>query len=152
MEEGNSLIQDTEGMEIDQVIYDLESSFHHSVGQEIDTEWNQAREQTMEHIFVLQDIGTPPTNNMTKSGQLMPTDLLKQPESIKSTQQKTNHVTEQTEANIQRNIKYNNIRIPYIIMFQIFLAVILIFAVSYQYDVPKEHGLLSAPPGTLPSH
>ena len=53
MEEGNSLIQDTEGTEIDQVIYDLESSFLQSVGQEIDTEWNQAREQNMEHIFVL---------------------------------------------------------------------------------------------------
>ena len=37
-------------------------------------------------------------------------------------------------------------------MLQIFLAVILIFAVSYRYDVPKEPGLLSAPPGTLPSH
>ena len=37
-------------------------------------------------------------------------------------------------------------------MFQIFLAVILIFAVSYQYDVPKEPGWLSAPPETLPSH
>ena len=83
--EKNYRIQDTEGMEIDQVIYDLESSFHQSVGQEIDTEWNQAREQTMEHIFVLQDIGTPPTNTMTQSGQLVPTDLLKQPESSKST-------------------------------------------------------------------
>ena len=38
------------------------------------------------------------------------------------------------------------------IVFQIFLAVILIFTVSYQYDVPKEPGWLSAPPETLPSH
>ena len=37
-------------------------------------------------------------------------------------------------------------------MFQIFLAVILILAVSYQYDVPKEPGLLPTPPRTLPSH
>ena len=44
LEEGNFRIQDTEETEIDQVIYDLESSFYQSVGQEIDTEWNQARE------------------------------------------------------------------------------------------------------------
>merc|ERR1711954_501804 len=31
-------------------------------------------------------------------------------------------------------------------------AVILIYTVSYQYDVAKEPGLLSAPPETLPSH
>ena len=37
-------------------------------------------------------------------------------------------------------------------MFQIFLAVILILTVSYQYDVPKEPDLLLAPPRTLPSH
>ena len=78
---------------------------------------------------------------MTQSGQLVPADLSKQPESSKSTQPRTNHVTEQIEANIQKNIKYNNIQIPYsvettIIMFQTFLVVILIFAVSYQYDVP----------------
>ena len=72
----------------------------------------------------------------------MPADLLKQSESSKSTQSRTNHVTEQIEANIQRNIKYNNIRIPYsiettIIMFQIFLALNLIFAVSPKCDASK---------------
>ena len=132
LEEENFRIQDTEETEIDQAIYDLESYFHQPIGQEIDTEWNQAREQTMEHIFVLQDIGTPPTNTMTQSGQLMPMDLLKQPGSSKSTKPMTNHVTEQIEANIQKNFKYGNIQISY--SFQIYLAVILILAVSHQCD------------------
>ena len=111
LEEEIFRIQDTEGTEIDQVIYDLESYFHQPVGQEIDTEWNQAREQTIVPIFVLQDIGTPKTNTMTQSGQLVPADLSKQPKSSKSTQPRTNHVTEQIEANIQKNIKYSNIQI-----------------------------------------
>ena len=107
----------------------MESYFQQPVGQESDTEWNQVEEHTMEHIFVLQDIDTPPTHTITQS------DLLKQPQSSKYPQQQTKQVTEQVEADIQRNIKYNNIRNPYsvettIIMFQIFLALNLIFAVS----------------------
>ena len=135
----------------------MKSSFHESIGQEIDTDWNQAREQPMEHILLLQDIGTPATNTMTQSGQLVPTYLLKQPESSKSTKPITNHVTEQIEAHIQKYIKYCNIQTSYtfkttIIMFQIFLAVILILAVSYQYDVQKEPASLPTPPRSLPSH
>ena len=65
LEEGNSIIQDIEGTEIDQVITDLESYFQQPVGQECDTQWNQVEEHTMEHIFVLRDIDTPPTHIIT---------------------------------------------------------------------------------------
>ena len=37
-------------------------------------------------------------------------------------------------------------------MFQLFLAVISILAVSHQYDAPKEPGSLPTPPKTPPSH
>ena len=105
LEEGNSIIQDIEGTEIDQVISDLESYFQQPGGQECDTEWNQVEENTMEHIFVLQNIDTPPTHTITQSGQLMPADLWKQPQSSKYPKQVTKQVTEQVEADIQNNIK-----------------------------------------------
>ena len=63
----------------------------------------------MEHIFVLQDIGTPTTNTMTQSEQLVPMDLLRQPESNKSTKPIKTPVTKQIEENIQKNTKYSNI-------------------------------------------
>ena len=103
LEEGNSIIQDIEGTEIDQVISDLESYFQQPGGQECDTECNQVEENTMEHIFVLQNIDTPPTHTITQSGQLMPADLLKQPQSSKYPQHLTKQVPEQDD--IQNNIK-----------------------------------------------
>ena len=109
LEEGNSIIQDIEGTEIDQVISDLESYFQQPGGQECDTEWNQVEENTMEHIFVLQNIDTPPTHTITQSENLMPADGWKQPQGSKYPQQLTKQVTEQDEADIQNNIKYNNI-------------------------------------------
>ena len=105
----NYQIQGTEGKEIYQVITDLESYFQQPVGQECDTEWNQAEEHTMEHIFVLQDIDTPPTHSITQSGHLMPADGWKQPQGSKYPQQLTKQVPEQDEEDIQNNIKYNNI-------------------------------------------
>ena len=45
--------------EIDQLIFNIESSFHEPIKQEIDTEWSQPNEPTMEHIFVLKKINTP---------------------------------------------------------------------------------------------
>ena len=113
----------------------MESYFQQPVGQEFDTEWNQAEERNMEHIFVLQNIDTPPTHYITQSENLMPADGWKQPQGSKYPQQLTKQVPEQDEEDIQNNIKYNNIQNPFyvettIIVFQIFLAVILIFAVS----------------------
>ena len=156
LEEENFLIQDTKVTEIDQVIYNLESSFHESVGQEIDTEWSQPKEQTMESIFVLQEASTPEgaclehldihhkispeSNTMTSQPkQLVPTNLLIQPQCNKPTKTVTTHVKKKVEEIIQRDTKYSNIRRSYsfkttIIMFQLFLAVILILAVSHQCD------------------
>merc|ERR1711954_585232 len=95
LEENNYQIQDAEETEIYQVITDLESYFEQPVGQECDTEWNQAEEHTMEHIFVRQNIYTPPTHSITQSGHLMPADGWKQPQSSKYPQQLTKQVLEQ---------------------------------------------------------
>merc|ERR1711954_519564 len=102
LEENNYQIQDAEETEIDQVITDLESYFQQPVGQECDTEWNQAVEHNMEHIFVLQDIDTPPTHSITQSGHLMPADGWKQPQDSKYPQQLTKQVPEQDEKDIKK--------------------------------------------------
>ena len=110
LDENSYQIQDAEETEIDQVITDLESYFQQPVGQEFDMEWNQAEECNMEHIFVLQNIDTPPTHYITQSENLMPADGWKQPQGSKYPQQLTKQVPEQDEEDIQINIKYNNIQ------------------------------------------
>ena len=62
MEETNLLIQDAKITEIDQLIFNIESSFHEPVKQEIDTKWSQPKEQTMENIFILQETNTAEKN------------------------------------------------------------------------------------------
>ena len=89
LDENSYQIQDAEATEIDQVITDLESYFQQPVGQEFDTEWNQAEEHNMEHIFVLQNIDTPLTHYITQSENLMPADGWKQPQGSKYPQQLT---------------------------------------------------------------
>ena len=94
----------------------------------------------MEYIFVLQETNTPETNTMiSQPRQLGPMNPLRQPQCNKPTKAITTHVTEKIEEIIQKYTKYSNIQMSYpfettIIMFQLFLAVILILAVSHQCD------------------
>ena len=105
----------------------------------------------MKNIFVLQEKTRPEHLNIhyqisleddtmpSQPGQLVPMNPLRQPECNKPTKAITTHVTEEIEEIIQKDTKYSNIQISYsfettIIIFQLFLAVILILAVSHQYD------------------